>query len=247
MHPVLANLIFDAFAQSGTFNRIIVVVLIASSVYVWTTMTGKYADLRFMKQRNLDFARRLRKTGHPALYYVEAQGKCPLGTPNAAIYVKAIHELLAIMRRKGYAEAALLDYQPGGAGIHMSETEMAAVKALAEGELSEQILEIESAMSRIGTLATAAPSLGLLGTVWGVMEAFMAMSATGSAMITSVAPGISGALLTTVLGLFVAIPSSIGYNYLCDRVKATIVKTENFTDELLANIARIHAIQTGEG
>jgi biopolymer transport protein ExbB/TolQ len=67
------------------------------------------------------------------------------------------------------------------------------------------------------------------------------MASKGTAMLSAVAPGISGALLTTVVGLLVALPSAIGYNMLGDRIRKLAVKTDNFSQELTADIERLYA------
>ena len=90
----------------------------------------------------------------------------------------------------------------------------------------------------MATAVTACPFLGLLGTVWGVMDAFSGMAVAGSAQLSAVAPGIAAALLTTVVGLLVALPSAIGYNILTSRVRELQVRTENFSQELIADIQR---------
>jgi len=82
------------------------------------------------------------------------------------------------------------------------------------------------------------PFLGLLGTVWGVMEAFGAMANSGSALLSAVAPGIAGALLTTVVGLLVALPSSIGYNMLTTRIRRLAVQMDNFSQEFAADVQK---------
>jgi len=88
-------------------------------------------------------------------------------------------------------------------------------------------------MPIIATVTTAAPFLGLLGTVWGVMDSFGGMAVTGNPTLTAVAPGISAALLTTVFGLFVAIPSLAGYNLLHVMLRKEIVGMDNFVQELV--------------
>ena len=75
-------------------------------------------------------------------------------------------------------------------------------------------------------------ALGLLGTVWGVMETFAGVAAAGSANLAAMAPGVSAALITTVTGLLVAIPAMFGYNYLVTTIRATIVELDNFAAEL---------------
>ncbi|HNX05448.1 MAG TPA: MotA/TolQ/ExbB proton channel family protein, partial [Opitutales bacterium] len=85
-----------------------------------------------------------------------------------------------------------------------------------------------------------APFLGLLGTVWGVMDAFGAISMQKTATLQMLAPGVSGALLTTVAGLCVAIPAVFGYNYLLSQSKLMVTELENFAS-LLADRVEIEA------
>jgi biopolymer transport protein ExbB len=88
------------------------------------------------------------------------------------------------------------------------------------------------------TIAIAGgPFLGLLGTVMGVMITFAVIAATGDVNINSIAPGIAAALLATVAGLAVAIPSLFAYNYLLTRIKDIIADMRVFTDEFLALLA----------
>lgn len=87
-------------------------------------------------------------------------------------------------------------------------------------------------MILLATAVSGAPFLGLLGTVWGVMETFGDVAAAGSANLAAMAPGVSAALITTVTGLLVAIPAMFGYNYLVTTVRAMVVQLDNFAAEL---------------
>ena len=93
-------------------------------------------------------------------------------------------------------------------------------------------------MGYLATAVSMSPMLGLLGTVWGVMESFIAMAQKGMVNLQAIAPGIAGALLTTVIGLLVAIPSAIGYNMLASRVRTLSVQMDNFADEFMAEVQR---------
>ena len=117
----------------------------------------------------------------------------------------------------------LSDTDPHRATLRMGHVENALQRSVAE-----QIIRYESKMVVLGSIVTGAPFLGLLGTVWGVMDAFGGMTGAGSASLQSLAPGVSGALLTTVAGLVVAIPSVFGYNYLLQNTKIAVVELENF-------------------
>ena len=95
----------------------------------------------------------------------------------------------------------------------------------------------------IQTLIALCPVLGLLGTVWGVMDAFSGMADSGSAALSAVAPGISGALLTTIIGLIVALPSMIGYNLLSSKIRFIAVQMDNFSQELISRIGNENNIK----
>ena len=87
-------------------------------------------------------------------------------------------------------------------------------------------------MILLASAVSGAPFLGLLGTVWGVMDAFTDIAVAGSPSLTTMAPGVSGALITTVTALCVAIPAMFGYNFLVTSIRAMIVEMDNFAAEL---------------
>jgi biopolymer transport protein ExbB/TolQ len=94
-------------------------------------------------------------------------------------------------------------------------------------------------MGTVATVLTTAPFLGLLGTIWGIMDAFSGlMKATTESGLASLAPGVSSALVTTIAGLLVAVPSIVGYNYLVNRIRGMIVRLDNFAAELSASLDR---------
>jgi biopolymer transport protein ExbB len=98
--------------------------------------------------------------------------------------------------------------------------------------LSEQKLLFERNLNILGTMAAAAPLLGLLGTVWGIMDSFSNMARTGSAAPAVVASGVAVALVTTVAGLVIAIPSLMFYNHLARRMNVMLTIAENHTRTL---------------
>ncbi len=93
--------------------------------------------------------------------------------------------------------------------------------------LSEQKLVLERNLNILGTMAVTAPLVGLLGTVWGIMRAFHDMALVGSAAPTVVAGGIAEALITTAVGLVVAVPSLIAYNHFVRRMNVMLTIAEN--------------------
>ena len=109
---------------------------------------------------------------------------------------------------------------------------MGAVNAAMERAVGETALDLESQMILLATAVSGSPFLGLLGTVWGVMDAFTGVAEAGSASLATMAPGVSGALITTVTALCVAIPAMFGYNFLVTSIRAMIVEMDNFAAEL---------------
>ena len=114
----------------------------------------------------------------------------------------------------------------------ISPAQMGAVNAAMERAVGETALALESQMILLATAVSGSPFLGLLGTVWGVMDAFTGVAEAGSASLGAMAPGVSGALITTVTALCVAIPAMFGYNFLVTSIRAIIVEMDNFAAEL---------------
>ena len=83
----------------------------------------------------------------------------------------------------------------------------------------------------LSTAVAGEPFIGLLGTVWGVMETFSGIAMVQAASLTAMAPGVAGALIATVVGLFVAIPAMVAYNYMITLVRAITQELDNFTSE----------------
>jgi biopolymer transport protein TolQ len=101
-----------------------------------------------------------------------------------------------------------------------------------ERAVARQTLRYESSMIFLASIVSGAPFIGLLGTVWGVMEAFSSVASQQSAGIQQLAPGVSGAMLATIAGLVVAIPSVFGYNLLLGHTRRMVTELENFASSL---------------
>lgn len=111
--------------------------------------------------------------------------------------------------------------------------------------LSQERLLFERNVGLLGTMATTAPLIGLLGTVWGIMRAFRDMSLAGSAAPTIVAGGVAEALVTTAAGLVVAIPAAFLYNHFTRRMNVMLTEAENNARKLRVTMVR-GAVSTHE-
>jgi biopolymer transport protein ExbB len=137
--------------------------------------------------------------------------------------------------RKGQFKEALWACQssshPMGAVAHttLSNAKLRAeeIEEKLQIALSEQKMLLEKNLGALGSMAAIAPLIGLLGTVWGIMRAFHDMSQTGSAAPSVVAAGVAEALLTTAVGLVIAVPAMLLYNYFNRRMNVMLTVAEN--------------------
>lgn len=104
----------------------------------------------------------------------------------------------------------------------------------------EEVRRLEKGMSTLATIASVSPFIGLLGTVWGVMDAFAGLGEAGTASLRAVAPGIAEALITTAAGLFAAIPALIAYNHFLHGIRSLAARMTDFASEFVAKIETLY-------
>jgi len=109
---------------------------------------------------------------------------------------------------------------------------MSAVRIALERVLGEAAVGLESGMIVLATAISGGPFIGLLGTVWGVMDTFSGIGRAQQATLTTMAPGVASALIATVAGLMVAIPSLFCYNFLVTKTKTLTIELDNFAAHL---------------
>lgn len=132
---------------------------------------------------------------------------------------------------------ALKDTSPGQHTV-LSQTQLDVLKMIFEKEVAAERDLMARFIPWLATIGSVSPLLGLLGTVLGVMNAFLGIAAGGSGNVGAVAPGISEALLTTVAGLGVAIPAVIAYNVFVNRLGLFAGELEGFAQEIVGTMAR---------
>lgn len=216
-----ANL-WEIFLQCDLAGQIITVGLAISSIITWAVMLGKRNDLADLRRLNLAFEQRLRE--ERTLLDLPESFRNKRVIPYADLFAdasEAYWRAASILKEKGEDSPR----------ARLEHAENAIQRAIAR-----QVLRYESSMIFLATVVSGAPFMGLLGTVWGVMEAFSAVAGQQSAGIAALAPGISAALLTTIAGLVVAIPSMFGYNFLLGKTKQLITEIENYASSLADRI-----------
>jgi biopolymer transport protein ExbB len=125
----------------------------------------------------------------------------------------------------------------------LSGPSLAAVKATIDADSVREGYALNSQMVLLTIAIAGGPFLGLLGTVVGVMITFASIAAAGDVNVNAIAPGIAAALLATVAGLAVAIPSLFGYNYLASRIKTIGSDMQIFVDEFVTRVAETYGVQ----
>ncbi len=217
-----------AFQQSTVPGKIILVLLFTASIFSWSVMITKFRVLRFAQRQRRGFLERFRADRQPlALYTEQAHFE---GTPIFSVYKAGCRELTFQLLGSPEVDEtfrARLESAP-----KISPAQMRVISTSMERAVGEAALRLESRMILLATAVSGAPFLGLLGTVWGVMDTFGDVAAAGSANLAAMAPGVSAALITTVTGLLVAIPAMFGYNFLVTTVRGMVVELDNFAAEL---------------
>lgn len=223
-----------SFQESNFIGKLIVLLLLAGSIYAWSIMLTKYSELRRASRAGLHFLQAFRKHSDPLLLYLRRQkfGSNPL----FAIYEKGCDELGRELETNGHDSEELFRTDRDGTANPLTAHQFEVLRNVTERNVADQTLLMERRMNILATAVNASPFLGLLGTVYGVMEAFTAMALVGQATLSAVAPGIAAALLTTVMGLMVALPSAIGYNVLAGQIAELQVQTHNFSKEFIDRI-----------
>lgn len=218
---------------SGQF---IVLVLIAASAVAWAVMLTKHFELKAAQGQSDEFQAAFRRETYPLALFVRRQ-QFPL-SPIYQVYKAGCSAIGGELEASGRGASDLFSPEAEHRRIELTPLQVEVVRRVTERTVADQILALENRMGFLMTAVSVSPLLGLLGTVWGVLDAFGAMAIVGSANLSAVAPGISAALLTTVVGLLVAIPSTIGYNLLAARIRKLAVQMDNFSQELASGLQR---------
>ncbi|MFH1969674.1 MAG: MotA/TolQ/ExbB proton channel family protein [Verrucomicrobiota bacterium] len=230
----------DAFLRANPAGRVLVVLLLIGSVVAWSIMVTKFREYRRAYREAKRFLAVYQGEPHPLALIMKRQSfpGCPL----YMMYRAACRTLHGLIEARGINPAEWFGGQPTASTPKLNDTDMKIVRNIIDQTVDEQVIQLEKNVVVLATAVTAAPFIGLMGTVWGVMDAFGGLAIQGMATISSVAPGISGSLITTLAGLIVALPSLIGYNMLTSRIRILSTMMEHFAEELMTDLER-HNLQ----
>ena len=231
-----------ALETTSTPGLVIVGALGLLSVLTWSVLLTKWSVLRQARLRNAEYLELFRKMRHPLDIY--EQGLDRRGTPLYSVYAAGARELSLQMLGTSERDETFASRLRNARRI--APTQMSPITLSMERAIGEMAVRLEEKMSLLATCVSGAPFLGLLGTVWGVMDTFAAVAASKSgASIQDMAPGVSGALVTTVVGLLIAIPAMFGYNHLIQSIKKMVMLLDHHAAELGAAYERHYVEHAG--
>lgn len=204
--------------------KAVIALLFILSIVAWWTMIFKAIQMRRARKLNSFFGEEFSSQKTVLDMFdrkLQVEG-CPL----YAVYQAGCVQLDARLRG------------PSGerAQQQISLKNMEHIKRAIENVVAKESLKLELGLIILALAVSGAPFLGLLGTVWGVMSTFAGIAQQGSATMAAMAPGVSAALVTTVAGLLVAIPSMFGYNWLVHNLRVFTVELDNFAQELVSKM-----------
>src|SRR6201984_1666914 len=217
-----------AFDHATIAGKLVLSLLAVASIFSWSIMITKLRVIRFARKQNARFLHAFRQDRQP-LRLFEKNARFP-GSPIFNVYRACCQEVT--FQLLGSAEVVATFKARLGIADKISPPQMGSVTAAMDRGVGETALELESQMILLATAVSGSPFLGLLGTVWGVMDTFTDVAVAGAPSLTTMAPGVSGALITTVPALCVATPAMFGYNFLVTNIRAMIVEMDNFAAEL---------------
>ena len=229
---LLASSLIDGFAKSNFMGQGIVLAQLAGSVLMVAAVIGKWRTLLAYAHATRRFLRDFSTCGDVLEYYLQRRPNVRTGVEG--IYKETCERLLKLLTPD--VRSLLVGRQAEGAAA-LTAREIELVRGTCEHVLDEEEIRIGYGMGLISTVVALAPMLGLLGTVWGVLDAFAEMGAAGSANLATIAPSISSALVTTVVGLIIAIPGVIAFNAMNAKIRDIHLEMEGFADELNGRIA----------
>ena len=210
--------------QASWLVQLVIGLLALSSVFSWAIILAKWRELRRAEQDSEAFLEVYQEGSLDAAYQLARNlDRSPL----ASMFVSAYAEFNRMTRFGGKGK-------PGA----LSEGQLRALERQLGWAGSREALRLERGLSFLATTGSAAPFIGLFGTVVGIINAFHGIGQAGTASLAVVAPGIAEALIATAIGLFAAIPATIFYNYFVGELRGLTAAIDLFAADCEGDLRR---------
>jgi biopolymer transport protein TolQ len=205
--------------QGSVLTLVVLAILFCFSIYPWTVIFSKWQSLRHARSTNSRFLRAFRKA--PGLEAVVVASEQYRPSPMVSVFDFGYEEVERQVRTKGKL------------------TNRTSVERALQLGIGDEMARMERSMNWLATTASTCPFIGLLGTVLGIIQAFIDLSkTTGGQSLKSVGPGIAEALIATAVGLIAAIPAAVFYNVLGHRIREIGARLDDFSLEFLNMVER---------
>ncbi|MGA2176873.1 MAG: MotA/TolQ/ExbB proton channel family protein [Verrucomicrobiota bacterium] len=218
-----------AFEKATIEGKLTILTLFVLSLFSWTIIITKFRQLHLARKWARRFFAAYGSTRDPL--DIKRRGEVFVGAPAYQLYIRGADELDYHLKQN----PVLINGQR-----RISPASFEAVKVALEEAAAAEALSLEKGMIVLSTAVAGGPFIGLLGTVWGVMETFAGIARASSASLTAMAPGVAGALIATVTGLLVAIPAMFAYNFMVTTIRAITQELDGFATRYATQIDHIY-------
>ena len=205
--------IINLFIRADIIVKIVIIMLIAASIYSWAIIFEKFKLFKKINQSTIEFEEKFWKSKSAETFYNNLPSE--MDDPMAMVFKDSMHTVL-----KSRSKSNLSD----------------RLTNIMVTNIEKQMSVIEKNFTFLATVGSTAPFIGLFGTVWGIMNSFQSIAISRNTSLAIVAPGIAEALFATALGLLAAIPAVVAYNKFNSDAKKYYNKLEDFSKRFLAII-----------
>lgn len=239
-----------AFQKATPEGKITIGALFILSLFSWTIIITKFRQLYIARRAAKKFFAAYNATRDPL--DIRNKGEEYEGAPAYQLYIRGADELAYQLKnnpvdvsgrrraKAAYESEAIQDIQTDHLSrsvfTKISPTSFEAVKVTLEESAAAEAISLEKGMIVLSTAVAGGPFIGLLGTVWGVMETFAGIAKASAATLTAMAPGVAGALIATVTGLLVAIPAMFAYNFMVTTIRHITQELDGFATRYATQI-----------
>jgi len=214
--------------EASIVVKIVMLILVAASVVSWAMIIQRNKALRLALDESRKFEDRFWSGIDLSKLYNEVSARANV-TGMEALFKAGFKEFARLHKTSARSPGAVME---------------GTQRAMRVG-LSREVERLEAHLPFLATVGSISPYIGLFGTVWGIMNAFMALGAVQQATLAMVAPPIAEALIATAIGLFAAIPAVIAYNKFSHSVEQLESSYANFVEEF-SNILHRQAVSSGD-
>ena len=205
--------ILNLFLRADIIVKLVIVMLIAASIYSWAIIFEKFRMFKKINQSTIEFEEKFWRSKSAETFYNNLPAE--MDDPMAMVFKDSMQTVLKSRSKSNLSER---------------------LTNIMSTNIEKQMSVIEKNFTFLATVGATAPFIGLFGTVWGIMNSFQSIAISRNTSLAIVAPGIAEALFATALGLLAAIPAVVAYNKFNSDSKRYISKIDNFSKRFLSII-----------